>query len=152
MMKNLVLFTSILMLSFSACKTSKTLSKSAYEPAVNNQVETSLSEMAAEPEKVQEPEPAIVVRTEAVSIERSDDNTLHAFYVIVGSFSMVENAYKLQNELLANGIPSEVLKTETGMMRVSYLGTDRENEAREKISEIRTKLPQFNDVWLLKRK
>ncbi|MBN2807496.1 MAG: SPOR domain-containing protein [Prolixibacteraceae bacterium] len=149
-MKKLVLISSIFILSFSACKTSKSLSKSAYEPAVNHQVETSLNEMDTEPAKVQEQ--AIVVRSESVSIERSNDHTLHAFYVIVGSFSMAENAYKLQSELLSNGIPSEVLKTETGMMRVSYLGTDREDEAREKVSEIRSTLPQFSDVWLLKRK
>lgn len=151
-MKNLVIIASLFMLAFSACKSSKTLSKSAYEPALNSTVENTLSEQLATPEVVQQAQPEIVMRSESVSIERSENNTLKAFYVIVGSFSMVDNAYKLQNELLADGIPSDVLKSETGMMRVTYLGTDNESEARAKISEIRTKLPRFNDVWLLKRK
>lgn len=151
-MKNLVFIVSFLMIAFSACKSSKTLSKSAYEPAVNNKVETSLNTAPATPEVVKQAQPEIVMRSEAVSIERSETTTLKAFYVIVGSFSMVENAYKLQNELLADGIPSDVLKSETGMMRVSYLGTDHESEARAMIQQIRQNKPAFSDVWLLKRK
>jgi len=151
-MNRLFLVVTVILISFSSCKTAKKAGKfqSAYEPAVENKV------MQDEPvpatPTLSGSEAPIVFKTEEVTIERSEENKYYDFYVIVGSFSMVDNAYKLQSELLANGQKSDVLKSETGMLRVTYLGTNSEQEARNQINQIRKNYPKFNDVWLLKRK
>ena len=45
-----------------------------------------------------------------------------------------------------------ILKSETGMFRVAYFGTDGEQDARIEIAQIRKTLKEYPDVWLLKSK
>ena len=151
-MKRVLFIVAVIVLSFASCKTSKKAQtyRSAYEPAVENKVIQ--EQPVPQTPTISAPETPIVFKTEEVTIERSGENKYYNYYVIVGSFSMVDNAYKLQNELLANGQKSDVLKSETGMLRVTYMGTNSEDEARRQISNIRKNLPGFSDVWLLKRK
>lgn len=150
-MRKVFLILTILVFSFSACKTSKHATKSAYEPAIEKTVIKELPAPSVVKEKVKAPETEapIVMKTEQVTIEKSNDQKLYAFYVIIGSFSMTENAHKLQDQQMAKGMPAVVLKSETGMLRVASLGTDSESDARSKIGQIRN---QFPDAWLLKTK
>ena len=151
-MKKIVVSMFILSIFFTACKTSKYATKSAYEPAIDNSVDD-IESNSAEEEVIQpQREIPIVMKMEEVTIEKSNDQKLRAFYVIIGSFSNPENADKLQNQQLQNGVPAVVLKSETGMFRVAKLGTDNEQEARNKIKQIRTESNEFPDVWLLKTK
>lgn len=148
-MKKPFLILGILIFSLSACKTSKHATSSAYEPAIDNAVTEVVEEKVVEPEPVIEK--PVVVKTEQVTVDKSDDKKLYPFYVIIGSFSITQNAYDLQDEQKAKGVAAVVLKSETGMLRVACLGTDSEQTARAKIAEIR-KGKEFPDVWLLKSK
>lgn len=139
-MKKILIIVSIVMLMFSACKTSKKATPPVYEPAVE------ISE-----NEIVEPVQEIVMKEEEVTVEKSDDLKLYPYYVIIGSFSIIENAYKLQDQQMAKGVSAVVLKSETGMMRVAYLGTDSEQDARNSIGQIR-KGKKFPDAWLLKTK
>lgn len=152
-MKKLFLILGIIIFSLSACKTSKHATSSAYEPAIDNTVKEVVEEPLKEEVVAPEPEPEkpVVVKTEEVTVDKSNDNKLYPFYVIIGSFSIAQNAYDLQDAQVAKDIPAVVLKSETGMLRVACLGTDSEQTARAKIAEIR-KGTEFPDVWLLKSK
>lgn len=150
-MKKILFIAIALPLMISACKTSKQapLKQSAYQPPVQQVLEKEMPD-----EKVPEvdiPETPIMMKIEEVTIEKSNDQKLYAFYVIIGSFSMPENAHTLQDQQLAKGVQAIVLKSGTGMLRVACLGTDSEQEARKKIGEIR-KGKELRDVWLLKSK
>ena len=150
-MKKLFLILGIIIFSFSACKTSKHAVRSAYEPAIDNTVKELVDEPVREEVVAPEPEKPVMVKIEEVSIDKSNDQKLYPYYVIIGSFSIAQNAYDLQDAQLAKGVPAVVLKSETGMLRVACLGTDSEQTARTKIAEIR-KGTEFPDVWLLKSK
>ncbi|MFA9391417.1 MAG: SPOR domain-containing protein [Prolixibacteraceae bacterium] len=151
-MKKIFVSVLVLSLSFTACKTAKHVKSSAYEPAINNAVQEMKSEPIDEKVSVFETAQPIVMKTEEVRIEKSQDPTLRAYYVIIGSFSKTENAYKLQEDQIGKGVPSVTLKSETGMLRVAALGTDSEQEARSKINQLRKTTKEFADVWLLKTK
>lgn len=149
-MRKHLLIATILLISFSACKSTKKISPAPVveDPVVEVAEEPVVSEVK---EVMPEPEPPVVMKTEEVKLEKSTDTKLHAFYVIIGSFTQVSNAEKLQADQNAMGEKSVILKSESGMFRVANLGTDSEQEARTKISTIR-KGKQFPDVWLLKSK
>lgn len=150
-MKKILLILFGIVLGFSSCKTAKKAATSAYEPAVEPVVvQETKKEVVKEIVPVIEEAP-VVVKTEEVTIDKSNDKKLYPFYVIIGSFSMTDNAYKLQDQQISEGIQAVVLKSETGMLRVACLGTDSEATARTKIAEIR-KGKEFPDVWLLKTK
>ena len=152
-MKRVFLIVTVLALAFSSCKTSKSVSHSAYQPAIEKNVpqEEPQQPVAEEKPVVQEPEKPIVVKTEEVTIDKSTDQKLYPFYVVIGSFSMSENAYTLLDQQMTKGEKASVLKSESGMLRVACLGTASEQEARNKIEQIRAG-NEFPDVWLLKTK
>ena len=150
-MKKLFLILGIIIFSFSACKTSKHAMSSAYEPAIDNSAKEVIDEPVKEEVVASESEKPVVVKTEEVTVDKSNDKKLYPYYVIIGSFSIAQNAYDLQDAQLAKNVPAVVLKSETGMLRVACLGTDSEQTARATITEIR-KGNEFPDVWLLKSK
>lgn len=148
-MKKIFFIVIILVLSISACKTSK---PSIYQPPVEQIVvaEEPVQEVVVE----EMPELPVVVKTEEVTLvnEENNDDKMFDFYVIIGSFKKQENANKLQEQQISKGYSSVVLKSETGMFRVAVTGTNSEYEARQLIGEIRVKTPEHNDAWLLKKK
>ena len=54
--------------------------------------------------------------------------------------------------MIDQGASAVILKSETGMFRVAYFGTDGEQDARIEIAQIRKTLKEYPDVWLLKSK
>ena len=95
----------------------------------------------------------ITVRTESVTPIEPTDRTMYRYYVIIGSFSILDNARKYHSEMAKKGFTPEILESETGYFRISVGGYDEENAARAKIAGIRTMYKEeHSDVWLLIRK
>ena len=94
----------------------------------------------------------ITVRSEKVTPVDPSDRAMYRFYVIIGSFKNVDNARK-ENITLANkGFTPVILKSESGLYRISVGGYDDESAARSKIAGIRAAYKEHSDVWLLIRK
>jgi cell division protein FtsN len=69
------------------------------------------------------------------------------YYVIIGSFSVYENAQKFKKQLMSEDFFPGILVNEKGLFRVSVNSYDDESMARTRISEIRQKFEKYNDVW-----
>jgi cell division septation protein DedD len=80
------------------------------------------------------------------------------FYVILGSFSIYDNALKFKKKLMGQDFTPGILVVtkksadEKDLYRVSVNSYDDETQARTRISEIRQKYPDYSDVWLLIKK
>lgn len=96
------------------------------------------------------PVKAIVVREEKVKAIDNDGNTPdYNFYVINGSFRILDNAKNFKAQLIEEGFKPIILENETGLFRISVAFSDDESIARTKIADIRTRYTQYSDVWLL---
>ena len=89
----------------------------------------------------------VVSKEENVTMTHGD--VLKRYNVIVGSFSNVDNAVKLQAKLNGMGYHSIIMKNDAGMSRVSIAGFDEEEAAREELLKVREQYPEFADAWLL---
>ncbi len=83
--------------------------------------------------------------------EASDFGSKH-FYVILGSFSIYDNAQRFKKQLMSEDFYPGILVNQNGLYRVSVNSYDDETQARNRIREIREKFPQYSDVWLLIKK
>lgn len=99
------------------------------------------------PTKKTENTKPVVSREENVTMTHGD--VLKRYNVIVGSFSNVDNAVKLQAKLNGMGYHSIIMKNNAGMSRVSIAGFDEEGAAREELLKVREQYPEFADAWLL---
>ena len=73
------------------------------------------------------------------------------YYVIVASFSKVENAGKCAERMENRGYPSELLKFKGGYTAVGICGTDDEQEAKESLKELKRQDFCPQGVWILDR-
>ncbi|WP_430809283.1 MULTISPECIES: SPOR domain-containing protein [unclassified Carboxylicivirga] len=94
----------------------------------------------------------IVVKEEKVRVIDEQDETVFKYYVIIGSFRVLENAQNYKRQLIDEGFLPVLLENENGLYRVSVSAYNNEEPAREKINSIRNKYKKYNDVWLLIRK
>ena len=78
--------------------------------------------------------------------------SLVRFYIILGSFSVYENAQKFKKQLMSEDFFPGILVNEAGLYRVSVNSYDEETVARKRVLELRQKYPQYNDLWLLIKK
>jgi cell division protein FtsN len=93
-------------------------------------------------------EPAIVVRQEKVTpVEHTGPG--YDYYVIVGSFQVLDNARRFRTDLIEEGFTPIMLESEEGFFRVSVAAFNDELAARERLGEIRRMHEKYNDVWLL---
>lgn len=125
-----------------SCK-SKRMTVAEPPPPVQEVVE----EPRPEPEVIAE----IPARTERFTFERPEEQTGHEFFVIVGSYSLIENANRARTILTNQGFTPIILKSETGMNRVCVNSYTSEREARVRVHQIRTNFPEYHDAWLLIR-
>lgn len=102
---------------------------------------------AQNPTKKTENTKPVVSKEENVTMTHGD--VLKRYNVIVGSFSNVDNAVKLQAKLNGMGYHSIIMKNDAGMSRVSIAGFDEEEAAREELLKVREQYPEFADAWLL---
>ncbi|MBT3382485.1 MAG: SPOR domain-containing protein [Prolixibacteraceae bacterium] len=156
-MKGIIIITIVFALVFIGCKTTKQPAQSPYtsdnteQPKVFSVPETSTETLVKEEPKVVEEKP-IAVRKEQVTFTKQEDKTqneTNTFFVIIGSFSKLENAKNFRNTLLGEGFIPIVLHSETGYYRVCINSFKNEQEARNRISDVRKAFPKYSDIWLL---
>jgi cell division protein FtsN len=93
-----------------------------------------------------------VVREEKVKVVDNADGSVFNYYVILGSFKILDNAKNFRSQLTTEGFRPVILENEAGLYRVSVMSSNEEQAARNKIGEIRNNYAQYGDVWLLMRK
>ncbi len=94
------------------------------------------------------PEPAIVVREERVT-PIGQTGPKGKYYIIVGSFQVLDNARRFSNDLTNEGFTPILLESEHGFFRVSVASFNDELDARSRLAQIRNQYPKYSDVWLL---
>jgi len=94
------------------------------------------------------PEPAIVVREERVTLI-GQTGPKGKYYIIIGSFQVLDNARRFSNDLTNEGFSPILLESEHGFFRVSVASFNDELDARSRLAQIRSQYPKYNDVWLL---
>ena len=112
--------------------------------------------MTAAPAPTTAPAPTkeIVVRQEKVKVVENNtvDKNEYNYYIIMGSFRIIENARNYSSQLISEGFQPIIFENESGLFRISVGGNNQETTIREKIADIRSNFPQHADVWLLNRK
>ncbi len=168
-MNKIVVLLTAIVLVFSACKIIKKPAQSEYTS--DNTAETKVFTV---PGSVTEPqtksrseadikpapvaivdEKPIAVRKEQVSFTDQSAQTANAgntFFVIIGSFSQLDNAKNYRSTLLNEGFTPIILHSETGFYRVCVNSYKSEGEARSRIAQVRQSYPRYSDVWLLIKK
>ncbi|MBR8535232.1 SPOR domain-containing protein [Carboxylicivirga sediminis] len=94
----------------------------------------------------------IVVKEEKVKVVDEPETEVFKYYVIIGSFRVLENAQNYKKQLSGEGFLPVLLENENGLYRVSVSAYNDEMPARERISAIRSKYDKYDDVWLLIRR
>ncbi len=158
-MNRLILFVVILGLAFTACKSKKELAQSPYttDPSAQPKVFT-VPANDTQPQPLPREETAttlsepVSMRKEQVSFTRQEDkaqNESNNFFVILGSFGELNNAKNFRETLLNRGFTPIILHSETGYYRVCVNSYQNENEARNRIAQVRNTYPEYKDAWLL---
>jgi len=115
-------------------------------------VPASNTETTAKKETKVADEKPIAVRKEQVTFTQQDDkskNESNSYFVIIGSFSQLDNAKNYRETLLKEGFTPIILHSETGYYRVCVNSYNNEQEARTRISQVRQAFPKYSDIWLL---
>ncbi len=141
--------------AFTACKTTKQQSQSPYTSDPTGQPKVfsvpGTEPAATQPKTTQDDKP-ISTKTEQVSFTQQEDRTgneTNTYFVIIGSFSQLDNAKNYRETLLNEGFTPIILHSETGYYRVCVNSYKNETEARTRIKELRQAFPKYSDVWLL---
>ena len=142
---------SVILLAFItvSCGTNKRVYAPPFEEEETETVvvKENVQTTAQNPTKKTENTKPVVSREENVTMTHGD--VLKRYNVIVGSFSNVDNALKLQAKLNGMGYRSIIMKNSVGMSRVRIAGFDEEASAREELLKVREQYPEFADAWLL---
>ena len=91
-------------------------------------------------------------RNEKFSLAEGETNIAafnSKYHVVVGSFSIQQNAKNLQRALNSEGNNALVVVNEQGMFRVLIASFNEYTQARERINQINTRFP---DAWVLVQK
>lgn len=107
--------------------------------------ETPVTPVAAKPEV----KPAPVKETVSSSSQVNDGKK--RYYIIVASFSKVENAQRCAERMAGRGYPGELLKFKGGYTAVGILGTDDMQEAQASLKEFKRHDFCPQGVWILDR-
>jgi cell division protein FtsN len=150
-----ILYFIIVVLTFTACKTTKQQPQSQYttDPATQPKVfSVPGAEKPAVTETTTSGDLPISTKKEQVSFTQQEDRTgneTNTFFVIIGSFSQLDNAKNYRETLLNEGFTPIILHSETGYYRVCVNSYKNETEARTRIRDLRQAFPKYADVWLL---
>lgn len=151
-MNRIIFYCLIVVLGLIGCKTAKqTKSAASTDPVTPPKVFSvpETIEPAAKPKTTENP---VAVRKEQVSFTQQVDKTqneANTYFVIIGSFSQLENAKTQRETLLKEGFTPIIVHSETGYYRICTNSYKSETEARNRIAQIRTMNPKYADVWLL---
>lgn len=162
-MRRIIIGMFALSLFFVGCKSMKQIkSDEVAEAAPQEQTESKVFSVAEPKQAETTGQPAYEVpakpvrtQTETFTFDQKDDATKYkgsTFFVIIGSFSSLENANRYKQELVPQGFNPIVLHSETGYYRVCVNSYAEESAARQRINQIRTDFPKYADTWLLVKK
>lgn len=162
-MNRIILAAIVLGLAFASCKSKKELAQSPYTTDPSEQpkvftVPASDTQPQAQPqpqvtqEQAQTNNEPVAMRKEQVSFTTQEDksqNESNNFFVILGSFSQLNNAKNYRETLLNKGFTPIILHSETGYYRVCVNSYQNESDARNRVGQVRQTYPEYSDVWLL---
>ena len=134
----------LLSMMFSSCASFKKPGTTSFEESESPYVKEEVKPKVEETNK-------IVVKEEKVKM-LDVENEQFKYYVIIGSFRVLENAQNYKKQLISEGFTPVLMENENGLYRVSVAAYNDEAEARQRIAEIRSKYNKYSDVWLLIRK
>ena len=103
----------------------------------------------------EQPSAPVRTQTETFTFAQKEDASKYeggSFFVIIGSFSSIDNANRYKEELIPQGFNPIVLHSETGYYRVCVNSYTNEGEARNRVNQIRNNFPKYADTWLLIKK
>lgn len=146
-------------LSVASCKSSENAYRQAYEKAIQNDepktetvVSQPVSTAQAVREESKEADAAVTVREERVSVV-SGGNSLKAYSVVCGSFSLKTNADALRDRLAGDGYSALVVVNEAGKTyRVICSSHDTKEEAVSARNSFKARYPDnsdFQNSWIL---
>lgn len=153
-------FSALLMFAFTACKSSESAYKKAYEQAKQQEVVVEEVEYVAPAPVVRvAPEPKPVhdasVREEKVTVVSPGANNLKNYSVIAGSFGVKGNANNLKRTLDAEGYDAMVVyNADNNMYRVVVSTFDDRASAQRARDSFKSRYPSrkdFQGAWLLYR-
>lgn len=160
-MKKAIFIISCLIFLFTSCKifqSQRTIPETTYQPAL---------EADGTPKVFSVPDPVNITNTEEVntntnpiSVRRENVTPVQEqdatkvdnnnYFVIIGSFSILENAITYRENLINEGFSPIILQSETaGYYRVCVNSYQNEEDARRRVSLIRQQYPKYFDTWLL---
>ncbi len=129
----------------SSCSSLKKPSSSSFDDSESPYVKENVKP------KVKAGTDKIVVKEEKVKLLDVEDETFK-YYVIIGSFKILNNAKNYKQELIKEGFTPVLMENEAGLYRVSVAAYHDETASRNRIADIRSKFKKHSDVWLLIRK
>ncbi|HAX96688.1 MAG TPA: hypothetical protein DCY35_09245 [Prolixibacteraceae bacterium] len=152
-MKRIVFFVLVIGVAFASCKSSRKAASTSFEPAVEQTSATAAPKVFQVPEVKETPAPSndqpISVRKESFTFTQPEDQNQNSYFIIVGSFSSMENAKNFRQTLMSEGFTPIVVQSETGYYRVTVDSFTSEAPARTRLLQIRQNFPKYNDAWLL---
>jgi cell division protein FtsN len=167
-MKRIILVAFTLALMASGCKVFKSKKSETAAPKTETTSETKVFSVPSPKNTVRENPVSdtmyeqadaptgkpVIIKSEKITLSPEDQAAFgnNSYYVIVGSFSSLENAGKFKQELIQKGFKPSILQSETGYFRVSVDSYADETAARNRVHKIRTDSPKYSDSWLLIKK
>ena len=149
-MKRIMFFAIVIVMAFSACKSTKKQQVKYTPPEAQPKVFT-VPETTEAAQPVAE-DKSVSLRKESVTFTEAADKTgneANTFFVILGSFGQLDNAKNFRETLLNEGFSPIILHSETGYYRVCVNSYKGEAEARSRVTQIRQAFPKYADLWLL---
>jgi cell division protein FtsN len=149
-MKNLNLLLFLLLFSFVSMTGCKTQKIPKPQPVVQEKEKPAATAPSTKPSKAND----VSSKEERISNAKGEmtDYGSNKYFVILGSFSVLENAKRLKETLVSENFSPGIVVNESGMYRVCGNSYDDETTARARITEVREKFPKYSDIWLLIRK
>lgn len=157
-MKKTVIFLIVVLMVIVSCKSTKKArtADNKYQTTLNQDTPAkvfSVPEEATEPKSSVSKDAPITVKKEDVSFIKKEDETnndANSYFIIVGSFSVLDNAKKHRETLISEGFTPIILQSNTsGYYRVCVNSFKNEMDARKRVQQIRKDFPQHLDSWLL---
>lgn len=152
-MKKAVFLVLVIGIALASCKSSKKAASTAFEPAVQQTTQTAPPKVFQVPEVKEAPAPEsdqpISVRKESFTFTQAEDQNQNSYFIIVGSFSSMDNAKNFRQTLMSEGFTPIIVQSETGYYRVTVDSFTSEAPARARLVQIRQSFPKYNDAWLL---
>ncbi len=157
-MKKILFFALIGMIALGSCKSSKKAATTPYTPASQEETTTAPPKVFTVPDaKPAATQPAaeekpVTVRQEAFTFTQPEEQNTNSYFIIIGSFSSMDNAKNYRQTLISEGFTPIIVQSETGYFRVTVDSFDNEAAARVRLLQIRQNYPKYADTWLLIKK